>query len=401
MLSDAQSIMCPVSDLDPFSIDFLSDSERYHRELRELGAVVRLSRYGIYVFTRHAEVHAALLDGAIFCSSRGIGLADFKKETPWRPPSVINEVDAPEHARTRGILARVLSRPALEKLRASFAASAALVVDEALALGELDGIKDFSEKFPLRVIPDAVGLLPEGRENLLPYGDLVFNSMGPRNALYEQSRKNAEKVVGWIVHQCRRESLSSTGFGARIYEEADSGIITEEEAGMLVRSILSAGLDTTIFGLGHMLRGLAANPEQWQTLRQNPALMRAAWDEAVRYGSTVQAIFRTTTQEVDVAGVRIGEGEKILLLLASANRDPLKFENPDRFDITRKVAGHVGFGFGSHMCVGQMLSRLEADVILAELIEKVERIEAIGEPVWRLNNTLRGLGSLPLRMTAA
>ena len=109
---------------------------------------------------------------------------------------------------------------------------------------------------------------------------------------------------------------------------------------------------------------------------------------------------RTTTRPVNVGDIDIPEGQKVLLFLASANRDPLQWDDPDRFDIRRRTLGHVGFGHGIHVCVGQMLARLEAQVLLASLLEHVERIELIGEPEWRLNNTLHGVDRLPVRLHA-
>ena len=110
---------------------------------------------------------------------------------------------------------------------------------------------------------------------------------------------------------------------------------------------------------------------------------------------------RTTTRPVKVEGVELSEGQKVLLFLASANRDPRQWEEPDRFDIRRKTLGHVGFGHGIHICVGQLLARLEAEVLLTSLVERVERIELVGNPKWRLNNTLHGLDRLPIRLVAS
>jgi len=327
-----------------------------------------------------------------------VGLSDFKKEAPWRPPSIILEVDPPLHTRTRGVMSRVLSRPALEQLRQSFAEKAETLVDSLLGQDRIDGVAQLAKAYPLKVFPDAVGLVPEGRENLLPYGNMAFNAFGPRNARLEESMANAKEVVEWITAQCRREALTPDGFGAKIYAEADAGQISQDEAAMLVRSLLTAGLDTTIFGLGNALLCFARHPDQWQTLRENPALLRPAFEEVLRFASPVQTFLRTTTRDVEVGGVPIPEGSKVLLFLASANRDPRKWEDPDRFDIQRKTIGHVGFGHGIHVCVGQMVARLEAELLLGALARRVEAIELVGEPQWWLNNTLRGLASLPLRL---
>jgi 4-methoxybenzoate monooxygenase (O-demethylating) len=165
-----------------------------------------------------------------------------------------------------------------------------------------------------------------------------------------------------------------------------------------VRSFLTAGLDTTVVGLGNALFCFAQHPEQWRRLREDPSLARAAFDEVLRYESPVQTFFRTTTRPVEVSGVALGEGDKVLLFLAAANRDARRWEHPERFDITRRASGHLAFGMGIHGCVGMAVARLEAEILLPLLASRVATIELDGEPVRRLNNTLRGLARLPLRI---
>src|SRR5260370_34023622 len=138
-----------------------------------------------------------------------------------------------------------------------------------------------------------------------------------------------------------------------IFEAVDAGEVTEAEAGMLVRSFLSAGIDTTVYGLGNALYCFARHPEQWSILRENPKLIRGAFEEVLRFEAPVQTFFRTTTKPVDVSGVGLGDGEKVLLFLAAANRDPRRWDKPDTFDVTRRAIGHMTFGTGIHGCVGQ------------------------------------------------
>ena len=127
----------------------------------------------------------------------------------------------------------------------------------------------------------------------------------------------------------------------------------------------------------------------------------AAFEEAVRFESPVQTFFRTTTRPVEIGGVALGEGEKVLMFLGAANRDPRRWERPDEYDIARRTSGHVGFGNGVHMCVGQLLARLEGEVLLTALARKVGSIEITGPVERRYNNTLRGLASLPLTIRPA
>jgi cytochrome P450 len=391
----------PHLDVDPFSLDFFADPFPAHERLREAGPLVRLDQWGVYGVARYAEVHAVLNDPITFCSSRGVGLSDFAKEKAWRPQSIILEADPPEHTRTRAVLNQVLSATAMKPLRGHFTTLAEAKVDELLDRGSFDAVADLAEAYPLSVFPDALGLKKEGRENLLPYASLVFNAFGPPNRLRQEAIDRSAPHQSYVAAQCQRENLAPGGFGACIHAQADAGNITHEEAPLLVRSLLSAGIDTTVNGIGAAVYCLARFPDQLAKLRSDPTLARNAFEEAVRFESPVQTFFRTTTRAVEIGGHSIGEGEKVLMFLGAANRDPRRWENPDSYDITRRTSGHVGYGSGIHMCVGQLVARLEGEVMMAALARKVGSIEITG-PVKRLyNNTLRGLESLPVKISRA
>lgn len=397
-MSDQATLSRPVSTADPFSHSFLRDPYPHHQALREAGPAVWLERYGIWAMARHEQVRDALTDWQTYCSSAGVGLSDFRKEPPWRPPSIILEADPPLHTRTRAVLTRILSPAAIRVLRDTFEREAEKLIARLVERREFDGVADLAEAYPLKVFPDAVGISEQGRENLLPYGTMVFNSFGPRNDLFDAAMANAGPVRDWIMSKCSRAALAPGGLGMQIFDAVDAGELTEDEAGMLVRSFLSAGIDTTVYGLGNALYLMARYPEQWRTLRENPNLIRGAFEEVLRFEAPVQTFFRTTTRAVDVAGMHLGDGEKVLLLLAAANRDPRRWDNPDTFDVTRRAAGHMTFGTGIHGCVGQAVARLETEAILTALAGRVASFELTGEPERRLNNTLRGFDTMPLRV---
>lgn len=391
----------PHLDVDPFSLEFFDDPYPTHELLRETGPVVYLDKWHVFGVARYAEVHAVLNDPLTFCSSRGVGLSDFAKEKPWRPQSLILEADPPAHTRTRAVLSQVLSPTVMKKLREGFAASAEAKVDELLGLKSFDAVTCLAEAYPMSVFPDAVGLKPEGREHLLPYADLAFNAFGPPNKLRQDAIERSAPHQAYVAEQCQRHNLAPDGFGGCIHARVDSGDITEVEAPLLVRSLLSAGIDTTVNGIGAAIYCLARFPDQWLRLRTDPTLARNAFEEAIRFESPVQTFFRTTTREVEIAGHRLGEGEKVLMFLGAANRDPRRWDNPDSYDITRRTSGHVGFGSGIHMCVGQLVARLEGEVMLAALARRIGKIDITGPVKRRYNNTLRGLESLPITITPA
>ncbi len=387
------------SEIDPFSREFLADPYLYHEQLREAGPVVRLARYDAWAVFRHEQVQAILNDWQTFSSGAGVGLANFHKEGNWRPPSLLLETDPPAHTRARTVMNRVLSPRNLRELRDGFYRDAVRLIDRALELGSFDAVAELAQPYPLKVFPDAVGLAEDERETLLPYGNMVFNTMGPKNDFYHAALAPVDEVLPWVMRRCERSALRPGSLGAEVYKHADTGDITEQEAALLVRSFLSAGIDTTIFALGNALLCFAEHPAEWQKLREDPAKVRPAIEEAIRFESPFQCYFRTTTTATEIAGVPIEGGEKIYVSVAAANRDPRRWAEPTRFNIERKTAGHVGFGAGIHGCVGQMIARMEIEMLLVALRERVASIELTGKPERLLHNTLRAVTKLPVKWT--
>lgn len=389
----------PVLDIDPYASANLIDPYPMHERMREAGPVVRLAPYpSVVACARHDEVRAVLNDHATFISGAGVGLTNFNRETPFRPRSLILEADPPLHTQTRTVLSRILSPKTVMQIRDRFAQEAEALVERCIAKGEIDGIRDLAQLYPLKVFPDAVGVEEAGRENLLLYGDMIFNSMGPRNELLAKSAERVVAVTDWIMAHCQRDHLRPGGFGDQIYQAADAGEISHEQAPMLVRSFLSAGVDTTINGIGNAVFALAHHPTEYAKLHADPQLARPAFEEALRWESTAQTFFRTASRDCEIAGVALAADTKVLCMLASANRDPRRWPEPDRYDIGRRPTGHMAFGSGIHGCVGQVIARLEGEVVLQALARRVKAIEITGSHTRRLNNTLRALDTLPLRL---
>jgi 4-methoxybenzoate monooxygenase (O-demethylating) len=347
---------------------------------------------------RYVQVKAVLEDPATFVSGRGVGLADFAKEVPWRPPSLLLEADPPLHDRTRGLMNKVVSLASLKAMRADWQDKAVTLVEELVERRRFDAVRDFAEEFPLRVFPDTIGLMDEGRENLIPYGTATFNAFGPRNAVFEAGNAKAAGAIVWVAEACKRENLKPGGWGMGVYEAADRGDCTADEAERLVRSFLSAGVDTTVNGIGNMMLAFAENADEWAKLRANAKLAPRAFEESLRFDSTVQTFFRTAARNAEIDGITIPEGSKLLLFFAAANRDPRRWDAPDRFNIERVSSGHLGFGYGIHQCLGQMMARMEAEVLLEALVPRVRRLRLTGMPVRRINNTLHALASLPIEI---
>jgi 4-methoxybenzoate monooxygenase (O-demethylating) len=388
-------------DVNPFDEHFLANPYAHHAVLRDAGPVVWLESIACFGVARYEEVKVALSDHLTFCSGRGVGLADFALEKPWRPLSLLLEVDPPLHDRTRGLMNKVVSFQALKNVRPIWQAHAQALVEKLVAQRRFDAVSELGEQYPMLVFPDAIGILDEGREKLLTYAAAVFDAFGPRNAVYERSNQHAADAVAWVAQACRRENLKPHGWGMAVFAAADRGECSEEEAERLVRSFLSAGVDTTVNGISNLILAFSQAPDEWTKLRSRPQLARHAFDESLRWDSTVQTFFRTTTRAVRLGGVDLPQGAKVLLFLAAANRDPRKWSNADRFEIERPASRHVGFGHGIHQCLGQMVARLEAELLLEALIARVRVFHLTSTPVRRLNNTLHAVRSLPIEIEPA
>jgi len=386
----------PVWDVDPYDPAILADPDSYYAELRSKGPFVFIPKYSVLACGRHDETQEVFSDWRRFVSSRGVGLQDFSLEKPWRPPSIVLEVDPPYHSKTRKILVRALSPKATAALAEKFQTAADALIDVLLEKGTFEAVEDLAEAFPISVFPRAVGFRQPDKRRLIDYGAMVFNALGPDNELRRAAMAKGPEIVPWITEQCRRENLDGDGFGATIYAAADAGEITEEEAGMLVRSLLSAGVDTTVTGLGSTLWCLAAFPDQFEKLKEDPSLLRPAFEEVLRFTTPVHSFCRTANVDTSVSGIEIRRGTKILCVLGAANGDEKKWPGADKFDVARRPMGHLAMGAGIHNCVGQNLARAEVAAVLKAIVDKVETIELTGEVVWRPNNAIHALDKLPV-----
>lgn len=389
----------PVWDIDPYETEILKDPHAFYEALRAKGPFVYIPKYAVLACGRYDETKEVFSDNERFVSSRGIGLVDFKHTDPWRPASIILEVDPPEHTRVRRIMAKVLSPKVMRDQSELFQKIADEMVAEVVAKGEIEAVADLAERYPTTVFPRIVGLKKIDGRTLLDYGAMVFDAVGPDNDIRRASLSKGEVVVPKITEQCKRENLEPGGLGEELYTYADNGDITEEEASLLVRSLLSAGVDTTVTGIGSLLYCLAENPDQFEILKENPKLARQTFEEVLRYTSPVHMFCRTADADTEVAGVPIKESTKLLCVLGSANRDQDHWDTPAKFDITRNVQGHLGMGAGIHGCVGQNLARAEVGAVLTAILNQVDKIEFTGEADWRPGNSIRALASLPIKLT--
>jgi cytochrome P450 len=302
------------------------------------------------------------------------------------------------------VIAKGMSPAVLRRMQDAFESEAeALVLRLLDGPPVIDGHTDLAKAYVLKVFPDAIGLGDQNREMLIRFGHAQFNMFGPKNEIYRQSMDEAAEVFEWVAVNCKRDAVQPGGICMSMYEAADAGDVTPEEAEVLVRTLYSAGSDTTIYSLGNTLRALAEFPSQYQLLRSDiDEFAKRAFEEGIRYDNPARFTRRRATAEIDVDEVTLPADAKLLLLHMPAGRDPRRWENPEVYDITRDVVGkHLGLGFGVHACVGARVARLEGVSLLSALARHVASIEIAGEPTTTANMAVHGHETLPLRLIPA
>ena len=393
----------PATDIDPFAPEVLRDTYAYHDLLRALGPVVYISRYNIHAVTGYAQVREVLEKWDPYTSARGAGLSDITQPGAWRAGGPIVEVDPPRHTKTRGALGKILSPIVVRNWGEKFKAEGAELVESVVARGRFDGVRDLAEAFVLKVFPDVLGL-EINRDQAVAVGNMNFNALGPMNAYFEASVAEVAPFLPWWQKITQRESMIPGGFGELIFQAEDAGELDPGTASGLIMSMLRGGMDTTISAIGSALWLLSRNQEQWELLRREPNRARGVFDETIRLESPIQTFFRTAKSPTVLAGVELPEGMKVAVHPGAANRDPSRWENPTKFDITRQTAGQLALGYGIHNCIGQMIARLEFESVVgpfAKLVKAVELDASEAPPSYRPNNALRTLAALPLKVTLA
>ena len=289
--------MIPALDIDPFCQAFFDDPYPVHAALRSAGPVVYLPPYDIHAVARYDVVQAMLLDWRATPVASGVGLSDFAKEKPWRLPSLLLETD--RHCTTgHGRSWTRCCRRRRCAVAAEFARAADALIDALLNRGTFDAVRDLAEAYPLTVFPDAVGCRPEPAFSAAVQKHGV--QLRPTQRILEAAGVDAEPVLSWVQAQSCREALGPIGLGATIHAAVETGEFTAAEADPCPVRSPTAGVDTTVNGMGAAVYCLARFPAEFEQLRAAPSLARAAFEEAVRLESPVQTFFRTTTREVAI-----------------------------------------------------------------------------------------------------
>ena len=381
-------------DVDVWSDSNLRDPFPLYTELRTLAPVVRLVRHDAYAVTRYAEIRDMLQDWESFTSAKGVGMSPLINARGGR--GVIAS-DPPVHTARRRVLNSQLLPAALKPHEEFIASRASEYATGPVDRRDVEVISELAVPFSVSVVCDLVGLPDEGRERLLPWARLGFDSWGPPGPRAEAAASGYQSLVDYSNTVSVPEHLEPGRWGAGIYDAVDRGDLEPEAIHGVVFAYLQAGMDTTVNAIGSALYLFAQYPDQWDQVRSDPDLIPSAVNEVLRYHSPIQRYTRVANDDIEVGGVTIPAGSRVVVLIGAGNRDERRFDDPDRFDVTRNPIDHLAFGRGLHHCAGAGLARLELSALLARLAERVERFE-IRSHEWDVNATVHGLRHLDLTL---
>lgn len=373
--------------MDLFADDVLDDPYPTLRALRDTGSFVWLDEHDLFAVTRYDDVKRVLVDDETYVSGRGVGFNDFVN-TAGRGTTLMSDGD--EHRKQREIIGRPLTPRSLADLRPEAQAIADALVDRLVEVGRFDAVTDLAEVLPSKWVPDLLGWPDDEREHLVEWAADQFDGLGPMN---DRAIAAGEGIMGLsaLAQRLAATELPEGCFGARIQRAAAAGEIEPARCPMLFTDYLAPSVDTTISAIGNALWLFATHPDQWALLRAEPGRVKAAFNEALRLETPISSFTRVAAVDADVPA-----GSRVLVSFASANRDERRWEDPDRFDITRESAGQLAFGYGEHACVGMGLARLEGAAVLTALIERVPTIELTSPPIRKRNNLIRSFSSVPV-----
>ena len=380
----------PAFDEDLYGDELLLDPCGAYHAIRELGSAVWLSQHNMWAVGRFDDVRTALKADTALISGRGVA-ANEALNARQAPITLTSDGDV--HLRRRNVMIQPLLPASLKTLRTDIETEAGRLVEQ-LATGEkFEAVSRFASHLPISIVAELVGLDDGGRANMLGWASATFNALGVMNDRGMASMPTLLDLRGY-VQSLDRTGMKPGAWAARLFEAAERGEISPDEAKAMVIDYVVPALDTTILATAHMLWLLATAPAAYDALRVEPGLVPSVVNEAVRLASPIRSFTRFAVDDIQVGDAIIPKGSRALVLFASANRDERHYSDPDSFDIRRNPRDHVGWGHGAHVCAGMHLARLEMEALLTALVQHVGRI-TIGKPVCIKNNVLQGFERLP------
>ena len=391
---------------DPRDPAVRTDPYPIYRRLRETDPVHQ-SHFGYWVLSRHADVDAVL---------RAPGVSsEFYRNQVWAErrggldsplvSSVRNwmlMLDGVAHRRIRGVIGKVFTRGAVDRLRPRVAAEANRLLD-AMGEGETDLIDSLALPLPVTVTCELLGLPTDNRVRCRQWTELISRVIDPSITPADVTEMNRAETEfrEYVTDELdrRRSAPQEDILSLLVHADVDGVRLTDHEIIANVLFLFVAGHETTVNLVGNGILALLRHPDQLQLLREDPALIPGAIDEITRYDAPVQIVSRLLDEDVVLDDAVLPAGSKVMLLFGAAGRDPERYVDPESLDVTRTGVKTLAFSGGPHYCLGAALGKMETAVVLTELLRRYSKIELTDDELfWRPNVSFRGLQRLPLRL---
>ncbi|UYQ65884.1 cytochrome P450 family protein [Streptomyces peucetius] len=405
----------PVAAAEQCTAEFRRNPHPVYASLRDTAPVCPMKPpHGLetYLITRYEDARAALSDPRL--SKDMYGAVDsyrriFGDSSVSLDDNMLN-ADAPKHTRLRKLVNAEFTPRRVEALRPKIQDVVDELLDACPTREPVDLLPAFAFPLPITVICELLGVPPEERPHMQRLSTTVAQTGFSKESKQAQQKAELDLHAYFTQLIARKREHPSDDLLSALTEVHDKdGGLTENELVSTAFLLMFAGHKTTAYLIGNSVHHFLANPAQLRAVQENPELVGTAVEELLRYdGSVESATFRFATEDVEIGGTRIPKGALVQISLLSANRDPRKFDCPDEFDITRQGAqnGHLGFGHGSHYCLGAPLARLEMQLALTSLFSRFPKLapaDPAAEPKWMEVPfpAFRGLAELPVVLDPA
>ena len=390
-----------VAHLDPFEYAFHEDPYPIYAALRAEAPVYHNHELGFWAFARHADVLNGFRDWRTYSNREGVALEQSQLARDGNVTAIMSMLgmDPPRHDQLRALVSRAFTPRRVAELEPEIRELATHYVDRFIDRGRCDLIADFAGLLPMDVVSEMLGVPQADRQTLRRWSDDVLHrEEGTREVPPSAIQASAQLIAYYAeLVQERRKGPGEDLVSALLEAEIDGERLLDEDVIGFLFLMVVAGNETTTKLLGNALYWLEKNPAERDKLRRDPGLIPQWAEETLRYDNSSQLLARVVTRDHEVDGNLLREGEKVLLLIGSANRDELVWSRPDVYDIERDTTQSLSFGQGTHFCLGASLARLEAKISLEELHARLPDYAIDHEGLVRVHSTnVRGFASVPL-----
>ena len=402
----------PMSEMDFYDPEFLADPYPALGRVREATPIFRNEETGQWMLTRFADVYETLRDrrlGRIYdhrYTHAELGQpepdprwASFHRHERWS----LLSLEPPDHTRIRKLVSKVFTSRSVTRIGPVIAGLSRELIDRCREMGTFDLLADYAQRYSVAVVGEVLGVPRADTQRLLDWSHAIVK-MYELTASHElKARANA--AAGEFIDYTRaliadkRRSPDERLVSQLVQVSEDGERLSDDEIVSTTMVLLEAGHEATVNTMGNGIKALLEHRDQWCRLVAGEVDAATAVEELLRWDSPLQMFARWVLEPgVEIAGQPLAVGEQVAMLFGSAQRDPRRFDHPDRFDVARGDPTHIGFGGGIHFCVGAPLARHELAIALADLVTTFPEIQFAAEPVYYPTFVIRGLTEL--RLTA-